>query len=240
MEDVYDREGWGYIDELERAINEELADAICHGILVSDMAVLVAKEMGEGEDFCHEIAMAGLLHDIGKIKMCRFLYQKQGNSNSLQIENVKYMKKHSAYSYEILRKKNIVSLFTLEAIYHHHENYDGSGYPDNLKGEEIPLAARILRACDIFVALTSDRSYRTALDSDTALQVMIDEVKNFDLHCFMALLRVVHSEAYLEMEQNIDKNELMNEIKTLLAEKETEQEMKLKELKFETLELLHV
>ena len=99
MEDVYDREGWGYIDELERAINEELADAICHGILVSDMAVLVAKEMGENEDFCHEIAMAGLLHDIGKIKMRRFLYQKQGNSNSLQIENVKYMKKHSAYSY---------------------------------------------------------------------------------------------------------------------------------------------
>lgn len=229
MEDVYDSEGWGYVDELEQAINEELADAICHGMLVSNMAVLVAREMGESEDFCNEIAMAGLLHDIGKIKMRRFLYQNQGDS--LQIEDVKYMKKHSAYSYEILRKKNIVSLFTLEAIYHHHENYDGSGYPDNLKGEEIPLAARILRACDIFVALTSDRSYRSALDTDTALQVMIDEIKNFDLHCFMALLRVVHSKEYLYMEQEIDKNELMNQIKILLEEKEPERE---------TLELLQV
>ena len=52
MEDVCDREGWGYVDELEQVINEELADALCHGILVSDMAVLVSKEMGEGEDFC--------------------------------------------------------------------------------------------------------------------------------------------------------------------------------------------
>ena len=104
MEDVYDRKGWGYVDELEQAINEELADAICHGMLVSNMAVLVAKEMDEGEDFCNEIAMAGLLHDIGKIKMRRVLYQNQGKS--LQIEGMKYMKKHSAYSYEILRKKS--------------------------------------------------------------------------------------------------------------------------------------
>ena len=69
--------------------------------------------------------------------------------------------------------------------------------------------------------MTSDRSYRSALDTDTALQVMIDEVKNFDLHCFMALLRVVYSQEYMYMDQEIDKNELMNQIKTLLAEKET-------------------
>lgn len=222
MEDTYiqDELDLNDVDELEQAINEELADAICHGMLVSNMAVLVAKEIGENENFCHEIAVAGLLHDIGKIKMRRYLYQK--SEDALQIERVKYVKKHSAYSYEILRKKNAVSLFALEAIYHHHENYDGSGYPDNLKGEEIPLAARILRTCDIFVALTSDRSYRSALDMDTALQVMIDEVKNFDLHIFMALLSVVHSAEYLHMDQEIDKNELMNQIKTLLAEKEAE------------------
>ena len=129
-----------------------------------------AKEMGEGEDFCHEIAMAGLLHDIGKIKMCRFLYQKQGNSNSLQIENVKYIKKHSAYSYEILRKKNIVSLFTLEAIYHHHENYDGSGYPYGLAGEEIPLLSRVLAIVDAYDVMVNDQLYKGAVSEEHAME----------------------------------------------------------------------
>lgn len=98
---------------------------------------------------------------------------------------------HSQLSYEILRDKGY-SQFVLKSILHHHENYDGSGYPDNIAGEDIPLGARILRICDVFIALTSDRAYRKAFDVNTAVSLMIDEVKNFDMKIFLAFLNVVN------------------------------------------------
>ena len=94
-------------------------------------------------------------------------------------------------SADILKKKDF-SDFVIESILYHHENYDGSGYPDNLQGESIPLGARILRVCDVFIALTSDRPYRKAFDTETAVTLMIDEVKNFDIKVFLAFLKVVH------------------------------------------------
>ena len=69
---------------------------------------------------------------------------------------------------------------------------DGSGYPDNLKGEEIPYEARILSVVDEFAALISDRPYRKAFDWETAIQIMIDEVKNYDLGIFLQFQRFIH------------------------------------------------
>lgn len=80
----------------------------------------------------------------------------------------------------------------LESILYHHENYDGSGYPSNKSGEEIPIGARILRVCDVYAALMSDRPYRKAFDMETVMELMIDEVKNFDMHIFLAFQRVIH------------------------------------------------
>ncbi len=80
----------------------------------------------------------------------------------------------------------------MESILYHHENYDGSGYPENLSGENIPMGARILRVCDVFAALISDRSYRRAFDRETAVELMIDEVKNFDMEIFLAFMRIIH------------------------------------------------
>ena len=82
----------------------------------------------------------------------------------------------------------------LKSILYHHENYDGTGYPANLSGEEIPLGARILRVCDTFSALVSNRPYRSAFDKDTAVELMIDEIKNFDVGVFLAFQRVIHQE----------------------------------------------
>ena len=84
--------------------------------------------------------------------------------------------------------------FILESIYYHHENYDGSGYPKNLSGEEIPLGARILRICDVYAALTSKRSYRDAFSPEVAMEMLIDEVKNFDMKIFLAFQRTMHEE----------------------------------------------
>ena len=76
---------------------------------------------------------------------------------------------------------------------------DGSGYPDNLRGEEIPYGARIIRVCDVFAALISDRPYRKSFDQDTALELMIEEVKNFDIKVFLAFQRVIHQKNYQDL-----------------------------------------
>ena len=99
---------------------------------------------------------------------------------------------------EILKEKGY-SDFVSESVLYHHENFDGSGYPDNLKEFEIPIGARILRVCDVFAALISDRPYRSAFDVDAAVELMIEEVKNFDMEVFLAFMRVVNSENSLRL-----------------------------------------
>ncbi len=187
----FDFQEYSKLETLEDSIKSELVDVICHGIVVSNLAVLLSRQLGENDDFCNEIAIAGLLHDIGKIKMNRYLYGK----DALAVEEMKYFRMHSVYSYDVLHKLNY-SRFIQEAVYHHHENYDGSGYPDNLAGKNIPYGARILHVCDVFAALTSDRSYRAAFDQEGAVEVMLEETKNFDIEILVAFQRVLHSDEF--------------------------------------------
>lgn len=195
-----DFQEYSKLDTLEDSIKTELVDVICHGIVVSNLAVLLAKELGEDDEFCNEIAIAGLLHDIGKIKMNRYLYGK----DALAVEEMKYFRMHSVYSYDVLHRLGY-SRFIQETVYHHHENYDGSGYPNNLVGKNIPYGARILHVCDVFAALTSKRSYRAAFDQEAAVEVMLEETKNFDIEIFVAFQRVLHSDNFqqvFDMEEN--------------------------------------
>lgn len=175
--------------DIEAILQEDVPEAISHGIYVSNLAYLIAKELGLDETICYELSVAGVLHDIGKLKLAGYLYGRDGYT--LAIEEMKYMRMHSRLSYDILKNKGY-SDFILDSVHYHHENYDGSGYPENLAGEDIPLGAKILRVCDVFVALISDRPYRAAFDVCTAVELMIDEVKNFDMKIFIAFQRVVH------------------------------------------------
>ena len=109
------------------------------------------------------------------------------------------MRMHATLGYEILRERGYPE-FILQSVLHHHENMDGSGYPDNLRGEEIPYGARILRVCDVFAALISDRPYRKSFDKATAIELMIEEIKNFDIKVFLAFQRVIHRHDYQKME----------------------------------------
>ena len=140
------------------------------------------------EDQCYELAVAGVLHDIGKLKLSGYV---SGKENPLVVEEIKYVRRHPQLGCEALHNQGYSS-FVLEAIYYHHENYDGSGYPQNLQGEEIPLGSRILRVCDTYAALTEKRPYREAFDPETAIRLMIDEIKNFDMQVFLAFMKVVH------------------------------------------------
>ena len=184
------------------ALFVDLEEALDHGVIVSRLAAMVAKEIGEDEDFIYDMKVAGFVHDVGKMKLGRYLYGRAGDS--LKVEEMKYIRMHSQFSYEILKSLGYNDNI-LDSVYHHHENYDGSGYPDNIKGDDIPLGARILRVCDVYSALCSDRPYRTAFPPESAMELMIDEVKNFDMKLFIALQRVVHSDEFDEVKDFIDK-----------------------------------
>ncbi len=174
---------------------EDVTGEVNHGICVSNLAYYVAKELGLYEDQCRELAVAGMVHDIGKLRVSGYLYGR--DADTLNIEEMKYVRMHPRLGYEILIRYDF-SDFIIESILYHHENYDGSGYPENLAGDSIPIGGRILRVCDVYAALTSERPYRQAFDQDTALELMIDEVKNFDMKVFLAFQRVIHEEDFLE------------------------------------------
>lgn len=175
------------------AIQYNLISEIRHGIVVSNLVYAVAREMGLPREVCSETAVAGILHDIGKLKLKGYIDGQK--SDSLMVEELRYVRMHSMLGYEALKDQNY-SEYVLQAVLHHHENYDGTGYPDNLSGNQIPLGARLIRVCDVYTALRSDRPYRRAFDQHTAMEMMIEEVKDFDMEIFLAFLRVMHSEVY--------------------------------------------
>ena len=123
------------------------------------------------------------------------------------IEEMKYVRMHSRYSGMILEEQGFDDEI-VKMVYHHHENYDGTGYPDNLKGNEIPKGARIIRVCDVFGALISKRPYRDAFHIEQAIELMIDEAKNFEVDIFIAFMRVVHSEEFEVVLQLLKNNEV--------------------------------
>lgn len=173
---------------LDGFISLDISEEFKHALQVSHLAFHVARELGLEEEICNELSVAGVLHDIGKLRLVSYVY---GDHDPFIIEELKYMRMHSTLAYEELLDKGY-SDNVLKSILYHHENYDGSGYPANLRGDKIPMGARILRVCDVYSALRSDRPYRKALDMDKALRLMIDEVRYFDMGIFLAFQRVVH------------------------------------------------
>lgn len=170
-------------------IRPSVAKEVAHGSIVSNLAYRVGRQMNLPDETCHELAIAGFLHDIGKLELAK--YVRGHEDETLIIEEMKYVRRHSGLSADILEKMGY-SQSIIDMVKFHHENCDGSGYPMNLSSDEIPLGSRILRVCDVFAALTADRPYRKAFDVDTAMELMIDEAKNFDISVFLALMNVVH------------------------------------------------
>lgn len=183
-------------------IGHDFAEAVSHGMIVSELAVLVAEELGMDRGFCRNIAVAGFLHDIGKLKLSEELHFDR--SKAMVVEKMKYVRMHSTFSRDILFDNNFEDdICTI--VYHHHENNDGSGYPTNISAEDIPVGARIIRVCDVYAALISTRSYREAFSEQMAVQLMIEEAKHFDMKIFLAFMRVIHSESYCKVEKLLER-----------------------------------
>ena len=178
------------VKSTNRILDFDLSAELNHGVVVSNLAYAVAVEMGLDEEFCYQMAIAGMLHDIGKLKLTGYINGQE--RDPLLIEELKYVRMHSSLGYEELKDQGYSDI-VLQSILYHHENYDGSGYPSNLSENSIPLGARILRVCDVYAALSSDRPYRKAFDVSTVIELMIDEIKNFDMEVFLAFQRVVHN-----------------------------------------------
>ena len=186
-------------NELIDYVVNDFKSGIKHGVLVANLTYALAKEYGMSEAEAYELKVAAMVHDIGKLKLSEYLYGR--TNESLPEEEKKYMSMHSKISYDVLKKYDY-SDNIMEVVLSHHECYDGSGYPNGLVGEDIPIGARILKVTDEFAALISDRPYRKEFDIDSAVSIMIDEVKNLDMKAFILFQRLIHEESTLELIKN--------------------------------------
>ncbi|MGN0250132.1 MAG: HD-GYP domain-containing protein [Oliverpabstia sp.] len=183
-----------YVNQ-KHLLQYSLREQLVHGMRVSNLACGLAKELELPEDYCYDMAVAGMLHDIGKERVSNALDE---DAERLIVEEIHYVRLHSQASYEILKQRGY-SERILQTVLYHHENMDGSGYPENLSGEAIPLGARIIRVCDVYAALTSDRPYRKSFDRKTAVELMIEDIKDFDIKVFLAFQRMLHNEEEKEI-----------------------------------------
>ncbi|WP_373072502.1 HD-GYP domain-containing protein [Sulfurimonas sp.] len=150
-----------------------------HSINVSIYALSLGNFLGFKASELAELGEAALLHDLGKSKIDSKIINKNG---SLTKDEFDTMKKHPSFGVSLGLKLGIKNKKVLEGIKYHHEKMDGSGYPNGLYNEEIPIYAKIVGMCDIFDALTSERSYKKAMTSFEALKLMKTEMsKHIDL-----------------------------------------------------------
>jgi len=154
----------------------EAKDAYTQGHVerVSSLALAIGRKMGLWEREIEALRYGGVLHDIGKIAISEAILNKPGPLDPKEWE---IMKGHTEAGQRICLplKKNLGR--ALNVIQHHHEKLDGSGYPHGLKGEEIPIEARIMAVVDIYDALVTDRSYRKKMEKEKAFEILRQKVR---------------------------------------------------------------
>jgi len=170
-----------------------------HSDRVSKLSVGIAIEMGLSMEEIRILKFAGILHDIGKIGILEIVLRKP---DTLNAEEYELIKTHPSIGENILKDIKFLEK-AKKLIRHHHERFDGSGYPNGLKGNDIPLGARIIAVADTFDAMNSDRPYRNRIDYDT----IIEEIKKasgkaLDADCVNCLLKYLEDlkETYGETE----------------------------------------
>jgi putative nucleotidyltransferase with HDIG domain len=159
------------IETLAMAIDAK--DQVTHGHIrrVQSHAVGLARALGVvSQEQLKAIEAAALLHDMGKLAVPEYILNKPGKLTEVEFSQ---MKTHAAVGAEILSSIEF-PYPVVPIVRHHHENWNGTGYPDGLKGTEIPVGARILSVVDCFDALTSDRPYRRRLSNEQAVQILLE------------------------------------------------------------------
>jgi HD-GYP domain-containing protein (c-di-GMP phosphodiesterase class II) len=161
------------------ALAVEAKDRYTHGHSENVMkyTVLIAKHLGLPEEELENVKYAGLLHDIGKIGISELILNKPGRLTPTEFDEIK---KHPTLGSNIIADVPFLRPL-VPLVLHHHEFFDGNGYPSGIRGNDIPYGARILGVADAYEAMTSDRPYRRSMSQETASEILISgKGKQFD------------------------------------------------------------
>jgi putative nucleotidyltransferase with HDIG domain len=175
-------------DVLMRTMQAKQPDLDEHSSEVAELAVRVARRLGlSGEDL-DVVARAAELHDVGKVGIPDVILNKPAALSTAEWE---YMRQHTILGERILHAAPALRPVA-QIVRASHERWDGSGYPDGLRGEEIPLGARIVAVCDAYEAMTADRPYRSALGDEAAREELRAHAgTQFDPFVVEAVLAVI-------------------------------------------------
>lgn len=176
----------GIVRTLVNALDAKDSYTCGHSDRVAEFARLTAQAMGVNARGCEQVHMAGLLHDIGKVGIPDHILNKPA---AVTEEEMEIIRQHPVTGYEILRHLSSFE-YVLPAVLHHHEAFDGSGYPHGLCGNAIPLSARILAVADSWDAMTSSRSYRAGMSPERATGILQNGAgQQWDPQCVEAFLK---------------------------------------------------
>jgi response regulator RpfG family c-di-GMP phosphodiesterase len=185
------------VETLIRAIQARDKYTSGHSARVSRYALLIGEKFGLTSRERHELYLASMLHDIGKIGIPDELLNREDKLTDDQIRQIRNHVNVGASMLKALGEMNPI----VPLILHHHEAWDGSGYPDGLSGEEIPLMARILAVADSFDAMTSDRPYRKAMSRSAAIaEIKQFSGRSFDPAVVEAFLEVIREQTAIEVD----------------------------------------
>ena len=178
----------GVLAILSKFIQTVDTDTEAHSVRVSAWGVCIGKELGLDKSTIEEIRIGGLLHDIGKVEVSVKILRKAA---ALSEEEQEEMRKHISIGSAMIKPVGGMLSHIADAIEAHHEKYDGSGYM-GLKGEQIPLVARIIGVADVFDALLADRPYRKGMGTIEAMSTIVASAgSHFDPKVVAALQKII-------------------------------------------------
>ncbi|WP_252273658.1 HD-GYP domain-containing protein [Pseudomonas subflava] len=157
-----------------------------HSVAVCALMIAMARQLGLSEEHVREAGEAGLLHDIGKMAIPDAILNKPGKLTDAEFGT---MRSHPEAGARMLLDCRQISALVLDVCLHHHEKFDGSGYPHRLAGEQISLFARMGAVCDVYDAITSDRPYKKGWDPAEAIRKMAEWKGHFDPQLFQAFVK---------------------------------------------------
>ena len=157
-----------------------------HSVAVCALMIALSRKLGLDEQETREAGMAGLLHDLGKAGVPLEVLNKPGK---LTDEEFALVKKHPEQGYKLLREGKGASEASMDVCLHHHEKFDGSGYPEGLAGDKISLFARMGAVCDVYDAITSNRPYKAGWDPAESIKRMAEWKGHFDPVVFQAFVK---------------------------------------------------
>lgn len=173
-----------------------------HSVAVCTLMANVARHLGRSEEEIFEYGLAGLLHDVGKVRVDDSILNKPGK---LSDEEFALVRRHPEHGHDILSETPGLSPAVLDVCRHHHERPDGRGYPSGLQGEALTEAARLGAICDVYDALTSDRAYKSSWTPMAAITAMWSWEGQFDralLFAFMQSIGVFAKDLVVELRHN--------------------------------------